>query len=55
MYPHFKTPLNDVRELKEMFYTYEHYGDFYLNTRQVGQSEYLLLALYHLQKHVSLL
>ena len=30
--PILKTPLNDIRELKEMFYTYEHFGDFYLNT-----------------------
>jgi len=52
--PIFKTPLNDLRELKEMFYTYEHYGDFYLNTSQIGQSEYLLLALYHLNKHLDM-
>ena len=49
--PLLRTPLNDIRELKEMFYTYEHFGDFYLNTSQIGQSEYLLLALYKLNKH----
>ena len=31
-YPHFRTPLNDVRELREMFYTYETKGEFYHNT-----------------------
>jgi hypothetical protein len=23
IFPHFKSPLNDLRELREMFYTYE--------------------------------
>jgi hypothetical protein len=28
--------LNDIRELKEMFYMYETKGEFYVNTRQIG-------------------
>ena len=27
-YPHFTTPLNDLRELREMFFTYEKTGVF---------------------------
>lgn len=54
MYPHFKTPLNDLRELKEMFYTYETKGNFYHNTFQIGQSELLLVALYNITRFVDL-
>lgn len=54
IYPHFQTPLNDIRELKEMFYMYETKGEFYPNTLQIGQSELLLYSLYHLQHYVSL-
>ena len=53
-FPHFQTPLNDIREVKEMFYMYETRGEFYPNTLQIGQSELMLIALYHLQKYVSL-
>lgn len=49
VYPHFKTPLIDMRELKEMIFTYEHYGTFYLHSKQIGQSELLLHAIYKLQ------
>ena len=35
-YPHFTTPLNDVRELREMFYTYEKKGKFFTAPSQVG-------------------
>lgn len=31
-FPHFITPLNDRRELEEMFYTYETQGNFYVNS-----------------------
>ena len=54
VFPHFRTPLNDLRELKEMFYTYETKGNFYHNTFQIGQSELLLLALYNLSRLIDL-
>lgn len=53
-FPHFFTPLNDLREVKEMLYMYESKQEFYPNTFQIGQSEYLLLGLYHLIKVVDL-
>ena len=34
--PHFKTPLTDLREVREMFFTYQHYGEWYLNPQQIG-------------------
>ena len=54
MYPHFRTPLNDLRELKEMFYTYETKGNFYHSTFQIGQSELLLVALYNISRFIDL-
>ena len=53
-FPHFYTPLNDLRELKEMLFMYETKGEFYLHTLQIGQSEYLLLALHHLIQFIDL-
>ena len=44
-YPHFTSPLNDVREIKEMVYMYERTGQFYARPSQVGQSEMLLKLL----------
>ena len=44
--PHFKSPLNDLRDLREMLYTYETTGSFFKGPYQVGQSELLLHALY---------
>ena len=35
-YPHFTTPLNDLRELREMFFTYEKTGQFFAGPSQVG-------------------
>ena len=46
IFPHFKSPLNDLRELREMFYTYESTGSFFNGPHQVGQSEILLDAIY---------
>jgi len=46
VYPHFKTPLTDLRELKEMFYMYENFGEFFTGPKQIAQSELLLLALF---------
>lgn len=53
-FPHFYTPLNDLREVKEMLYMYESKQEFYPHTLQIGQSEYLLLGLHHLIKVVDL-
>jgi hypothetical protein len=46
IFPHFRSPLNDLRELREMFYTYETTGSFFNGPHQVGQSELLLHAIY---------
>ena len=46
IYPHFTTPLNDVRELKEALYMYKKTGNFYSGPTSVGQSELLLKLLY---------
>lgn len=35
-FPHFSTPLNNIREVKEMFYMYETTGEFYPDTVQIG-------------------
>lgn len=35
-FPHFQTPLNDLREVKEMLYMYETQGEFYPHTLQIG-------------------
>lgn len=47
MYPHFTTPLNDVRELKEALFFYKKTGNFYPSPVSVGQSELLLKVLYY--------
>jgi len=41
-YPHFTTPLIEMREMKEMFYTYQQTGNFLNSPIQIGQSEYLV-------------
>lgn len=42
VFPHFKSPLNDIRELKEQLYTYEQTQKFFSGPTEVGQSELLL-------------
>lgn len=46
IFPHFKSPLNDLRELREMLYMYETTGSFFSGPYQVGQSELLLHVIY---------
>lgn len=46
IFPHFTSPLNDLRELKESFYIYETSGKFFAGPTDVGQSELLLKLLY---------
>jgi hypothetical protein len=36
IFPHFKSPLNDLRELREMLYMYETTGSFFSGPYQVG-------------------
>ena len=45
-YPHFTTPLIEMREMKEMFYTYQKTGNFLNSPIQIGQSEYLVKMYY---------
>ena len=45
-YAHFNTPLVDVREIRELFYTYEKTGEFYAGPNSVAQSEMYLKFLY---------
>ena len=54
LFPHFVTPLNDIKELREQFYMYETKGDFYYSENCIGQSEYLLLLYYQIQKHIAI-
>ena len=49
-YPHFTSPLNNIRELKEMLYLYGRTGDFYAKPSQVGQSELLMKFLFWLKE-----
>jgi len=49
-YAHFSTPMTDVRELREVFYTYEKTGEFYAGPNSVAQSELYLQILYHMNK-----
>ena len=51
LFPHFQTPLTDLREVREMLFQYEFGGEFYSNSMQIGQSELLLKCVYFLQKH----
>ena len=46
-FPHFITPMNDIREVKETLFAYEKKGTFYAHTEQIGQSELLLKMLYY--------
>jgi hypothetical protein len=47
-FPHFVSPLNSPREVQETLFMYKTQGKFYAHENQVGQSEVLLLAMYHL-------
>ena len=49
-YPHFTSPLNDVREIREMLYMYERTGKFYARPSQIGQSELLMKLIYFFAK-----
>ena len=50
LYGNFNTPLIDLRELRELLYTYEQTGSFSARPLQVSQSEMYLLVLYHVKK-----
>ena len=47
-FPHFTSPLIDVREMKEMFYNFEKTGHFLNSPVQIGQSEALTAVLYYI-------
>ena len=46
-FAHFSTPLVDIRDLRELFYSYEKTGEFFMGPTQVSQSELYLRLLYH--------
>jgi hypothetical protein len=54
IFPHFVTPLNSIKELREMLHIYGKYGTFYEHTMQIGQSELLLKFIYTLSQTIPL-
>ena len=53
-YPHFTTPLNDMRELRETFFTYEKWDQISASPSQIGQSELLVKFLYYINSIAAL-
>lgn len=47
------TPLTDLREVRELFYTYETRGVFYAGPNGVAQSELYLYLLYQLSQSLA--
>ena len=49
-YPHFTSPLNNVRDIKEMLYMYKRTGKFFARPSQIGQSEILLQMIFYISE-----